>query len=268
MDVQRLQTFVDQIDISAAVEKLQNNVGARIEELSNERRALEYRMKESFATLERSLSTKLSDTSLDPLREGVKAAVSVIQELEKRLKSAETAVASIDVKGACDLLEAKIETVETQLQGVSSHLERFREEETMKNYSELVSARPLHQQGCLSCGVRTATGKVAGLLGSDRRLYKGDSRHNNIAAVARQRQHSASSEMPLEQAGHKSNLSLPTEVTKLTKVGETPRRRGLFCLIPQTTPTNAAGPFRVLTATTPHERDHSEEDRISLRLRR
>ena len=254
----RLQTIVDKIDINQAVERLQASISSKFDELTKERRALEYRMKESFAVLDQKLSTKLTDTSLDPLREGIKVTISAVQELDKRLIAASETVAAIDLKSVTENYDLKLTTIEEQLVSISLELEKTRDEATLKNYSELVSARPLHQQGCLSCGHRGSVGKVPGLLGSDMRLYKGDSQHNNIAGVSKQRQNSAASDVRLEYTGHKPSLSLTTEVGKLPKPYGTPRRRGQFSIAPQITPTNGVSPLKLMTASTPHERDVSD----------
>ena len=207
------------IDITAAVEKTQNYVNSRFDEVNKEKRALEYRVKEAFAGVESGLSAKLTDKSLDPIRETLKGVLNTQQNLEIRLNQACFDIKSIDLNAVSMEFERKMQEIDLQIQGLVVNIDAINAEIAAKKASELLSTRALRPQVCLSCGLRSAS-KAPGVVGADKKLYKGEIRRKQ---ADRRTKSELGSEME-EETRHKSNLSLAIDADLSWKRASTKRQ--------------------------------------------
>lgn len=254
-DMALVQQVLQGLDIAAAVDKMQNYVVGKVEEGSKERRALEYRMKEALAGVESILSAKLTDISLDPIREGQRTLQVSLQDLEKRLNQAFLSIESIDLTGVSQAFSQQLEELSNYLQALSVDIAELRAESSARKASELVSTRAL----CLACGSKS-TSKAPGLLGADHKLYKGDFQHNRGNSSEKTRRQSGTrSELfsEWEKEGenrHKPSLSLAIEPLQ---VSETPWKRSQ----PRHSTPLATGP---LSLYTPHSSTHRNSTDLTI----
>ena len=251
-DMALVQQRLQGMDIVTAVEKMQSYVVGRVEEGSKERRALEYRVKEALAGVESTLSAKLTDISLDPIREGQRTLQVSLQEVDKRLNQAFLSIQSIDLAAVSQAFSTQVEELTSSLQALAVDITDLKAESTARKASELVSTRALKPQLCLACGCKSSS-KAPGLLGADHKLYRGDFQHNRGTSSDKARKQSGTrSELFSEQEKggnrHKPSLSLALEPVQGS---ETPWKRTQ----PRHSTPLATGPLWLYT---PHSSTHRD----------
>ena len=251
-------------DITAAVEKMQSYVASRAEEGSKERRALEYRIKEALAAVESALSAKLTDVSLDPIRETHRVLLGSIQDLDKRINQAYVDIKSIDIAAVSQDFHQKMDEFAGFLHALSVDMTDLKAESVARKASELVSTRALKPQVCLACGSKSSS-KAPGLLGVDSKLYRGDSMHNRGSSSGRKQTGTHSelfSETEKEGGRHKPSLSLAMEPLQ---VSESAWKRANLSVAPRHSTPLATGPLWLFTPQSSTHRGANEPSGGSLR---